>query len=128
MAQPLRRRKPVGVIQEAYGLLLAHDAIRALMPEAALAVRVDPDRLSFVHALRVIEDAISDLEMVAPAQWGWHWARLIREITAGRLPERRPRSNPRVVKRKMSKFSLKRAEHRQPPPLRGSFRDAVALI
>jgi hypothetical protein len=128
LAQPLRSRKPVGVIQEVYGLLLAHYALRALMHQAALSVDMDPDRLSFVHALRVIEDAISDLEMAAPARLGGHWARLIGDIAAGRLPERRSRSNPRVVKRKMSKFPLKRAEHRHPPRLRGSFRDAVALI
>lgn len=128
LAQPLRSRKPVGVIQEVYGLLLAHYAVRSLLHTAAASVDVDPDRLSFVHALRVIQDAISDLEMVAPAQWARHWARLIREIAAGRLAPRRARSNPRVVKRKMSKFPLKRAEHRRPPRLQGPFRDAVALI
>jgi Insertion element 4 transposase N-terminal/Transposase DDE domain len=128
LAQPLRSRKPVGVIQEVYGLLLAHYAIRSLMHQAALSVDVDPDRLSFVHALRVVEDAISDLEIVAPEQLPGHWVRLIAEIAAGRLPARRPRSNPRVVKRKMSNFPLKRAQHRHPPRLRGPFRDAVALI
>jgi Insertion element 4 transposase N-terminal/Transposase DDE domain len=128
LSQPLRSRKSVGVIQEVYGLLLAHYAIRSLMHQAALSADVDPDRLSFVHALRVVEDAISDLEIVAPEQLPWHWVRLIAEIAAGRLPARRPRSNPRVVKRKMSNFPLKRAQHRHPPRLRGPFRDAVALI
>jgi len=40
---------------------------------------------------------------------------LLTEIAAARLPARRPRSNPRVVKRKMSDFPLKRPEHRRPP-------------
>jgi hypothetical protein len=31
------------------------------------------------------------------------------------LPERRHRANPRVVKRKMSNFGVKRPEHRQWP-------------
>ncbi len=36
------------------------------------------------------------------------------------LPERRRRANPRVVKRKMSNFGVKRPEHRHwPPPPRG---------
>jgi hypothetical protein len=117
----------VGIIQEVYGLLLAHYAIRFLMHQAALSVDVDPDRLSFVHALRVIEDAISDLEIPAPEQLPWRLVRLTREIAAGRLPDRRPRSNPRVVKRKMSKFPLKRAEHLHPPRL-GPFHEAAALI
>lgn len=126
--QPLRSKKPVGVIQEVYGMLLAHYAIRFLMHEAAQSVDVDPDRLSFVHALRVIEDAISDLEIPSPARLPEQWARLIREIAAGQLPPRRNRIYPRVVKRKMSKFPLKRAEHRHPPQPKGAFREAVALI
>jgi len=35
---------------------------------------------------------------------------LLRDIADQRLPERRPRVNPRVVKRKMSNFPLKRPE------------------
>jgi len=31
------------------------------------------------------------------------------------LPPRRLRANPRVVKRKMSNYAVKRAEHRNPP-------------
>jgi hypothetical protein len=43
----------------------------------------------------------------------------VREILARLLPVRRRRSNPRVVKRKMSNFALKRVEHRQwPQPAR----------
>jgi hypothetical protein len=32
------------------------------------------------------------------------------------LPRRRNRTNPRVVKRKMSNYAVKRAEHLNPPP------------
>jgi hypothetical protein len=39
--------------QECYGLLLAHFALRGLMHEAAVKVDADPDRLSFLHAVRV---------------------------------------------------------------------------
>jgi hypothetical protein len=37
------------------------------------------------------------------------------EIAAERLPPRRERCNPRVVKRKMSNFKLRRARHANPP-------------
>jgi hypothetical protein len=37
------------------------------------------------------------------------------EILFELLPERRPRSNPRVVKRKMSGFAVKRSHHRHRP-------------
>jgi len=50
----LRSKTPDLVRQECYGLLLAHFALRGLMHEAALKVEVDPDRLSFLHAVRVI--------------------------------------------------------------------------
>lgn len=52
----LRSKTPELVHQEAWGFLLAHFAIRALMHEAALGARPqarDPDTLSFTHALRV---------------------------------------------------------------------------
>jgi hypothetical protein len=50
----LRSKTPDLVRQEFYGLLLAHFAVRGLMHEAALNAGEDPDRLSFVHAVRVI--------------------------------------------------------------------------
>ncbi len=50
----LHSKKPELVKQEFYGLLLAHYAIRGLMHEAALKAGVDPDDLSFVHAVRVV--------------------------------------------------------------------------
>ncbi|MBB4710760.1 hypothetical protein BJ965_000642 [Streptomyces luteogriseus] len=43
----------------------------------------------------------------------------VREILARLLPRRRRRSNPRVVKRKMSNYKLKRIPHRNwPQPTR----------
>ena len=50
----LRSKTPELVRQEFYGLLLAHFAIRGLMHEAALHADLDPDELSFVHAVRVV--------------------------------------------------------------------------
>lgn len=49
----LRSKSPEGVYQEAWGYLLVHYAIRRLMHEAALAAKLDPDRLSFTRTLRV---------------------------------------------------------------------------
>ena len=123
----LRSLKPVGVIQELYGLLLAHYAVRVLMHEAALQADLDPDRLSFVHALEVVRDAVPEFQLVAPEQVPLLYARLLLDLAAKRLPERRPRSNPRVVKRKMSNFKLKRAEQARPPKPEQSFRDAIVI-
>jgi Insertion element 4 transposase N-terminal/Transposase DDE domain len=50
----LRSKTPDLVRQEFYGLMMAHFAIRGLMHEAALQADEDPDRLSFLHAVRVV--------------------------------------------------------------------------
>jgi transposase IS4-like protein/DDE family transposase len=126
--RPLRSQKPEGVLQELYALLIAHYAIRVLMHEAALQAGIDPDRLSFVHAVRVLHDAIPEFQMVAPAERPRLYARLLHDLAAGRLPARRLRSNPRVVKRKMSKFRLKRPAHGHWPQPTQPFRQAVAIF
>lgn len=51
----LRSKTPELVLQETYGLLMAHFAIRGLMHEAALKEDIDPDQLSFIHAVRVVK-------------------------------------------------------------------------
>ncbi len=126
--RPLRSLKPVGVIQEFYGLLIAHYAIRFLMHEAALQADVDPDRISFVHALHVIQRAVPDFQKTAREDLPRLSDRMLRDITDELLPPRRPRANPRVVKRKMSNFKLKRPEHYHWPQPKCSFREAVAVI
>jgi hypothetical protein len=126
--RPLRSLKPVGVIQELYGLLVAHYAIRFLMHEAAFQAGIDPDRISFVHALNVVHDAIPEFQMTTPEQLPQLHTRLLRDIAHGLLPERRLRSTPRGVKRKMPSFHLKGAEHRSWPQPTLSFRQAVAFI
>ena len=50
----LRSKTEELVRQEFFGMLMLHYAIRGLMHEAALRVDVDPDRLSFLHAIRVV--------------------------------------------------------------------------
>lgn len=126
--RPLRSKQPVALIQEAYGLLIAHFIIRFLMHQAATLRGIDPDHLSFTHALEVVRLAIDEFQMTASEQLDRLYHRLLTDIAAGRLPKRRLRSNPRVVKRKMSKFLKKRPEHEHPPQPRLSWRDAVVLI
>jgi len=128
VGRTLRSLTPVGVIQELYGVLLAHYAVRKLMHEAALAADVDVDRLSFVHALEVVRDGVAEFQMVDKAQQRVLYERMLQDIAAVRLPKRRTRSNARVVKRKMSNFKLKRAEHYRPPKPGGTFRDAVVVV
>jgi hypothetical protein len=98
-----------------------------LMHAAAVNADVDPDRLSFVHARESVRDAVPEFQQVAPCQQRALYDRMLREIAAKRVPERRPRSNPRVVKRTMSSVKRKRAEHVQPPKPTGTFQDAIVV-
>ena len=50
----LRSKTPDLVRQEVYGLLLAHYCVRTVMHEAAQAKGEDPDRISFLHTVRVL--------------------------------------------------------------------------
>jgi hypothetical protein len=62
----LRSKTPDLVCQEFYGLLLAHFAIRGLMHEAAIQADEDPDRLSLVHAVRVIRRKLPSFPAIPP--------------------------------------------------------------
>jgi hypothetical protein len=125
---PLRSQKPVGVIAELYGLLIAHYAVRTAMHDAARQAGLDPDRLSFVRAVSLIRDAVYDFQLVVPEQHPALYTRLLADLARTPLPPRAKRTNPRVVKRKMSNFKLKRAPHRGLPPLKLPFAATVLIL
>jgi len=62
----LRSKTPDLVQQELWGLLLAHFAIRQLMAQAAWERALDPDRLSFSHAVRVIKRKMPQAAALPP--------------------------------------------------------------
>jgi hypothetical protein len=63
----LRSKTPALVRQEFWGLLLAHFAVRGLMHEAALRAGEDPDRLSFLHAVRVVRRKLPLFVALSPS-------------------------------------------------------------
>jgi Insertion element 4 transposase N-terminal/Transposase DDE domain len=63
----LRSKTPELVRQEFWGLLLAHFAVRGLMHEAALRADEDPDRLSFLHAVRVVRRKLPLFVALSPS-------------------------------------------------------------
>jgi hypothetical protein len=54
----LRSKKPELVLQEFWGMLMAHYVVRRTMSEAAIGARIDADRLSFTHTVKVISRAL----------------------------------------------------------------------
>jgi len=63
----LRSKTPDLVRQEFYGLMMAHFAVRGLMHEAALRANEDPDKLSFLHAVRVVRRKIARFASIPPS-------------------------------------------------------------
>ena len=123
----LRSETPTGVIQEVYALSLAHFAIRSLMFEAAATVALDPDRLSFTGCFQILKCRLPECQSKTAVELESWYEAVIWEMQSERTEPRRNRINPRVIKRKMSKWKKKRPEHRRLPPLRKSFLESVVM-
>jgi Insertion element 4 transposase N-terminal/Transposase DDE domain len=123
----VRSETPMGVVQELYALSLGHYVTRALMAEAAVQAAIPAQQLSFVSCLRIVRLRLPECPPAEVQSWrGWYTC-LLEEMSHERLPPRRNRINPRVVKRKMSKFLRKRSRHRPVPPLKKKFVEAIVL-
>jgi hypothetical protein len=128
-ATALRGQSPRSILQELYALVIAHYAIRALMTTAADQAHLAPTRLSFMHAIDIIRHALVEFQLMAPTSHPILMQRLLRDLAAARLPARRFRIAPRLVKCRVSKFLRKTSE--QPPPAKPAvktFRQCLALI
>ena len=64
----LRSKSPDLVLQEIWGHLCCHFAIRTLMWEAAGHAAIDPDRVSFVAALRIARRSIASARDFSPSR------------------------------------------------------------
>lgn len=65
---PIRSLKPREVVQEIYGWLLGHYAVRYLMFQAAQQAGISPLSLGFTGTLKVIRRAIPDFQDIQPEQ------------------------------------------------------------
>jgi hypothetical protein len=124
----LREPSPQGVEQEIYGLRLSYFAVRTLMYAAALQADWDPDEVSFVHTINVLQRR----------QWrlmqACRWPRpalpqqLLQEGRQERVPPRGLRFQARVVKGTRSRYERKWYAHLHAPCLKDSFLDLVVLL
>ena len=124
----LRSRTPWGIVQEFYGVLLAYNAVRGLMHQAALAEDIAPRRLSFIDSVRLIRDTVQDMRNAPTGDLPRFYHGLVELIGQCQLPPRENRINPRVVKRKMSKFGKKRTEHYRLPQPEKPFLETVVML
>jgi hypothetical protein len=107
--ETIRSRTIKGVEQELWGILLAYNLVRLEMERTADDLGVEPTRISFVAALRIVCDTWSWCAIASPGALPAR-LRTMRELfTRLVLPDRRrSRRYPRAVKIKMSNFPRKR--------------------
>jgi hypothetical protein len=103
-----RSKSPERVLQEAYGLVIAFNLVRAVIAEAADSVEASPLRISFVGALARIREAVPRMASAPARMLPSLYRTLIKAISGCMLPPRRERKNPRAVKIKMSKYPLRK--------------------
>lgn len=65
---PIRSQNPREVVQEIYGWLLGHYAVRCLMFQAAQQAGISPLRLGFTGTLNVVRRAIPKFQTIEPEQ------------------------------------------------------------
>lgn len=124
----LRSKSPEGVRQEAWAYLLTHYAIRALVGTAAHHRGVDPDRISFSATLAAARRSVRAGLGSASATLAVALGAAVGEITRALVRVRRLRAAPRVVKRKMSNYGVKRPGHAGwPQPTRHPAEAVVVL-
>jgi Transposase DDE domain len=124
----LRSESPDGVRQELYALSLGHFVIRALMLEAARPAQLDVDRLSFTGCFRILQCRLPECDSRNAATLTEWYQALLAEIRTEYIGPRRDRINPRVIKRKMSNWGVKRPEHRNPPQPTKQPIDAITIL
>jgi len=106
----LRSKQPELVMQEVWGVLLAHTLLRRWMRLMAEHVGVPPLRISFHTAKHAIIGALNTVHLARAGTLPKHLQRLLDQARFFVLPPRRPdRSFPREVKRSSrSKYPSKK--------------------
>ena len=102
-----RSRTPELVKQELYGMLLAHFFVRRVVWESARQAQVDPDVLSFRHAVNVVRRLLPQLVgAISSRTVGVRYRALLAEILEERVSSSRGASVPRGVRR-YSKYPIR---------------------
>jgi Insertion element 4 transposase N-terminal/Transposase DDE domain len=113
--EAIRSKKPDGVRQELWGILLAYNLVRLEMESIANQEKIEPTRISFIESLRLIRNEWDWLTVTSPGAIPKRLATLRRNVKRYILPQRRKRSYPRATKLKINKHNFKKTAM---PPLK----------
>lgn len=104
----LRARTPAGIDQEIYALLVTYQLLRTAMTDATDSIAgIDPDRASFTVALHTARDQVVQAAGIIADTAVDLVGAIGRQILTALLPERRPRTKARIVKRAISKYNAR---------------------
>ena len=123
----LRSETTDGLRQELYALSLGHFVIRVMMLHAAESKRMDSDRLSFKGCFQILKTRLPECPTWSTSDLQTWYEAVIWEMSSETIPKRRNRINPRVIKRKMSRWYKCRPHHRQLPTLQKTFAQTVVM-
>ena len=105
----LRSKRSDLVEQELYAILITYNLIRSVIYEAASKEDIDPLLISFLDTMQFIIESAPNISIHKTARKKIAVSYLHKMVADSLLDRpRRPRSNPRVVKIKMSNFKRKR--------------------
>ena len=88
----------------------------------------DPDEVSFVHTINVLQRSQWRLMQASSELRPALREALLQEVRQERVPPRRLRFQARVVKRTRSRYERKWYAHLHAPSYNGSFLDLVVLL
>jgi hypothetical protein len=123
----LRSETSDGLKQELYAVSLGHFITRAMMLQAAETRKMDVDRLSFKGCFQILKTRLPECDPQTESSFADWFEAVLWEISCETIPVRRNRINPRVIKRKMSRWKKCRPEHRKQPPLKKTFKQTVVM-
>lgn len=105
--ETIRSQTPERVKQELYGLAVVYNLVRHEMARIADALGVSPLRLSYRWCLLLMRNLWESAWIVAAGTVPRRLEQLASDVQQLVLPERRPRTNPRAVRVKMSGYPKK---------------------
>ena len=102
----LRSQKSDGVKQEMWGILLAYNLIRLEISRIAEEAAVSPLRISFIMALRYIQDEFLWCAVASPGTIPSKLRQLRANVKQFILPERKRPPNPRAVRKSKTRYPV----------------------
>ncbi|MBK84528.1 MAG: IS4 family transposase [Gammaproteobacteria bacterium] len=103
----LRSQSVEGVIQEIWGILIAYNLIRVEISRIAQEAGVSPLRISFIMALRYIQDELMWCSIAAPGSIPKKLRSMRAKVKRFILPDRKKRPKSRTVRISKTRYPVK---------------------